>query len=604
MFFSLFVSGLSSFSQGITRYTYHDSDKSKVKEIYSVKDTIRNVLEGNYLSFYLNGKRESKGTFKNNEPVGEWEFYYETGNLKMKMVVEGPNRGYWQYFYETGARSMEGLIEDNMRQGEWKIYFESGLLKREGKFEDNKRVGLWQTYYEDGKLKGEIEYKFNRGQYTEYYSSGEIRGIGPKSGLNNTGKWTYFYKEKDEGGNPKKEAEGHYNNRKKVGLWSYYHKNGELSSRGKYDNDAPEGEWEYYYNDGTLSSKGTFQEGKKNGSWNLYYPNGNLMGKGEYKDGTGPYEEYYLDNSIKIKGQFLNGSSHGKWLYYYQNGKLEGECVFNNGTGTYYGYYPDGTLRTKGVIKDKKRTGKWELYEQDGSLSGYYKPFYDDNQIAGNIMSYKPPQKSRERGIADYRYRKKGFKYFEGKINEFQGMILSINPLMVFLGKIPFGMEFYLQERLGHEFEFEGIRRPFFTADFQIPLNEVYSRGYSIALKQKFYNSHRNIGLWYFGHEIQFVNLGHYSNIQLPLVPDTVFPVNASEQKLLYHILLGYRIMESTVNKGFGVDVFGGIGSGYRIFNVDEEYADQFLDLPQNKFPISFRAGLNFSYTLGLGHWK
>ncbi len=175
---------------------------------------------------------------------------------------------------------------------------------------------------------------------------------------------------------------------------------------------------------------------------------------------------------------------------------------------------------------------------------------------------------------------------------------------MVFLGKIPFGMEFYLQERLGHEFEFEGIRKPYFTSDSEIPLNNVYSRGYSISLKQKFYNPHRNLGLWYFGHEIQFVNLAHNSNIQLPLVPDAIFPVGASEQKFLYHVLLGYRIMESTVGRGFNIDIFGGAGLGYRNFTVQEEYSDLFLELPQGQIPISLRAGINFGYTFSFGHWK
>ena len=75
------------FSQGFTRQTYHDPKKKNLKEVYQVKDTIRNVLHGRYLSYYLTGSIESKGQFENNETSGVWEFYYETGKLKMRGIL-------------------------------------------------------------------------------------------------------------------------------------------------------------------------------------------------------------------------------------------------------------------------------------------------------------------------------------------------------------------------------------------------------------------------------------------------------------------------------------------------------------------------------------
>ena len=70
------------FAQGITRFTYHDPEKQNLKEVYQVKDTIRNILHGKYISYFLNGNVESKGQFVNNETSGAWEFYYESGKLK------------------------------------------------------------------------------------------------------------------------------------------------------------------------------------------------------------------------------------------------------------------------------------------------------------------------------------------------------------------------------------------------------------------------------------------------------------------------------------------------------------------------------------------
>ncbi|MCE2995973.1 MAG: hypothetical protein LW863_10265, partial [Flammeovirgaceae bacterium] len=54
-------------SQGVTRFTYHDAAKKNLKEVYQVRDTISNLLQGRYISYFLNGNIESKGQFVNNE---------------------------------------------------------------------------------------------------------------------------------------------------------------------------------------------------------------------------------------------------------------------------------------------------------------------------------------------------------------------------------------------------------------------------------------------------------------------------------------------------------------------------------------------------------
>ncbi|MDH5397808.1 MAG: membrane-binding protein [Cyclobacteriaceae bacterium] len=600
------MQGITYFAlgQGAIKYSYYDENSTQIKEKYTVRDSITNILEGEYKSYFLSGRLESRGEFLNNEATGSWDFFYETGNQKMRLVVRGQDEGYWQYFYESGEKSMEGLIVNDKRQGNWRLYYESGALKSEGEFKDGNLEGIWQFYYEDGKLKGEIDYTANKGRYIEYFATGEVKAEGPKSGFKNAGKWTFYYKEILPGARTKIQATGNYLNGNKVGDWTYFHPNQKVSSKGRYDSNRPEGEWLHYYDNGSISSKGEFVEGQKNGSWNLFYPDGKLKGEGEFIKGSGKYKEYYKNKNIRIEGQLVEGKNQGKWKYYYGDGTLEGTCDFNEGRGMYYGYYPDGTLQSKGIIQDDKKSGTWELYENDGSLSGFYKPYYEDSSFPSNLVEKKEVEpQGRGTGLPDYRFRSKGFKYFDSRINEFQGVILGGNPLFVFTGKIPFVMEFYIQERLGHEFEFEGIRKPFFDREANIPLDQVYSRGYSIAVRQKFYNPHNKLGMWYFGHELRFVNRGHFANIQLPIVPDYV-KVTATEQMIAYSVIGGYRIMESTVSKGFTIDAFGGAGIGYRNFHADDEYADIFSGLAQNKIPLQLRFGLNFGYTLSFGRWK
>jgi len=578
----------------VTRYTYHDDEKKQLKEVYQVRDTVTNILEGKYISYYLNGNIESQGQFENNETVGGWDFYYETGKLKMTGTLKpNSNDGYWEYYYENGNKSMEGEISNKKRRGEWKIYYESGEIKEKGKFVNNKREALWYTYYEDGKTKAETGYTYGKGQSTEYYPTGDKRAEGSLSGVKKVDDWHYYYKD------GKLQAEGRYENGKKVGEWVYYHRNGAVSATGSFDDGEAHGEWTYYYESGEVSSKGAFVEGDKSGYWGVFFENGELKGETTFVDGEGTYREYYPSGKLKVKGPVANGVSEGHWQYYYEGGDIEGECDFREGRGTYYGYYPDGTLQTKGVIDEGQKVGRWELYDKKGNLSGYYKPIYDEYEIDEEDLKIARPK--RDYGVADYRYSNKRITYFDSKINEFQGVIISFNPLGSFIGRVPFGAEFYMQERLGHEFEFEGIRDPFFTSDNDVPLNDTFSRGYSIAVKQKFYNKYGDFGLWYFGHEIRFTNLSHFANIESAVVPDNEIKVSASEQKFEYSVLLGFRLMQNTDAKGFTIDAYVGAGAGYRDFNVADNFDPAFEDLRQSPVTFKLSFGLNFGYTISFG---
>ena len=580
---------LIALSQGVTRSTYHDAAKKNLKEIYQVKDTIQNILHGRYISYFLNGNIESKGQFINNETTGMWDFFYETGNLKMRGILrQNSNYGRWEYFYESGSKSMEGTIDGKNKIGEWKIYYESGDLKEQGEFLNNKRNSLWKTYFEDGTLRGEIEYVEDHGRYIEYYHSGKVFAEGPRAGSRNVGHWRFF------GDDGILNGEGEYVNGKKNGEWKYYYSTGKVASAGLYENDETVGKWNYYFDDGSVSASGEYVGGKKNGYWSTLNKNGTVKSEINYNKGTGEYREYFDGGKLKAKGQIVDGKSQGHWQYFFEDGKTEGECEFDKGKGTYRGFYPNGTLQTKGQIDDDLRVGTWELYEQDGTLSGYYKPFYEDKALINDINSLV--NKSKEALPAATRIVKKGFYYFTPRFPEYRGVILATNPFLTFIGKMPLGIEFYNQSRLGHEFEFEGIRDPFFTADSEVPENKIFKRGYSMAIKQKFYNP-LPIGMWYFAHEVRFTNLGYFSNVSFIKSP-ALITASASEQRFEYGVLMGSRLMERNNGNGFTIDAFVGYGLGYRFSDIEPMFENVFNALKTDKLSHTFRFGLNFGYSM------
>jgi len=584
--FSIALPLAQAIGQGITRYTYHDAQKKNIKEAYQVKDTIHNILHGRYISYFLNGHIESKGQFVNNETTGVWEFYYETGSLKMRGILrQNSNYGLWEYFYENGQKSMEGTIEGKQRGGTWKIYYESGELKEVGEYKDNKRTGLWKTFFEDGTKRGEIEYTNDVGRYTEFYHSGKVLAEGPKAGAKNVGRWRTFAEDGTL------QSEGEYSNGKKNGAWKFFYQSGRVSSSGQYENDEPVGLWTYYFETGKVSSQGEFVKGSKSGYWNSFNKDGSVRSEITYVNGTGEYREYYPGGHLRIKGQIVNEKNQGKWQYFYDDGKVEGECDFDKGKGEYFGYYPSGTLQTKGQIEDDLRVGTWELYEEDGNLSGYYKPVYENKSLADAINAMAEKSKV-PLPVASAKKKTHKFSYFDPLTPEYRSMILQGNPALMFAGTLPIGIEFYNEARLGHEFSFDGIRDPFFTSDDRVPIGKLFTRGYAFALKQKFYNSLKT-GMWYFGHEIRFTNIVHYTNVQQqPLITAA-----APEQRVEWGVMLGYRLMQHETKDGFTVDAFAGYDVGYRTVTIDQTFANEFNSVSTNHFAQTFRFGLNLGYS-------
>ncbi|MFN3840701.1 MAG: toxin-antitoxin system YwqK family antitoxin [Cyclobacteriaceae bacterium] len=574
----LVVLSTGAFAQGFTRQTWHDPERKHLKEVYVVKDTIRNMMHGPYTSYFLNGNIESKGFFNNNETTGIWEFFYESGNLKMRGALrQNTNFGKWEYFYESGQKSMEGTVNGRSREGDWVMYYENGTVKETGSYKNNQRNGVWKSFYEDGVLKSEGDYTDDYGRCTEYYHNGKIAGEGPKAGTRAVGHWRY-YAEADG----TLHSEGDYVNGKKHGLWITYYPSGRIASQGNYAEGEPSGIWEYYFEDGSLSSSGEFIGGQKNGYWSSQTKDGKKLSEATFANGRGEYREYYPSGKLKVIGLLADNKREGIWNFYYEDGKKEGECDYVNGKGIYRGYYPNGALQTKGELNDDLRVGTWEIYEPDGTLTGYYKPFYDQKKLTNEIVALSQRKTTAKKANR--------FTYFDERTNEFRGVIIGGNPMFMFAGQFPLAVEFYSQERLGHEFEFIGIRDPFFIADAKIATNKLFERGYSMAIRQKFYNPIK-AGMWYFGHEIRFTNLGHFINQEV--VPGSIVTFSSSEQRIQYGIVLGYRVMQRNNAGGFTLDIFLAGDLGYRNFDSSPGNEHYFSEVRQNEVVGTLNFGLN-----------
>ena len=596
-YISILLLPLFSFSQITQQKKYFDGDSNRVKEIfhYSLQDT---VLEGSYESFYFNGSLQTFGWYHNNQPDSIWKYYYENGRPKATGRYNQANpSGKWKYYYENGNIKSEGVLNGSIKDGYWTFYYENGGEKSNGNYFDDQKSGIWNYFYEDGSLKAQAYMENGKGKYTEFYPSGKRRMEGFNQNEKSEGDWIYYFESGEV------EATGLFENGLKTGIWKYYHRNGVVAAEGTYEKGFRIGNWIYYHNNGNVSQEGTIVNNQKDGYWKLFYPSGEVLSEANFDEGSGDYNEYYPSGSRKSQGQVLDGKKTGKWYYYGENGGLEGEADFTEDEGDYQGYYPDGTLKMTGRLKDDKRIGEWTLYNADGSKAGSYYPIYEDEKPIFKTRISDDNFDREQYDKPEYRFKRRGFKYFEPTINEYRGVIVGTNPAWLFVDQLPIAVEYYIQERLGYELQMDILRDPFFTSDNNIDNYQIYTRGSRLHFRQKFYSPDRTSGMFYFGHELSFKYLNHKVNhLDTAVANATVTRFgNMIETGYGYGIFVGNRWMKDAGNSGFTIDIFAGVSVVGRSFS--KQYLNQsgrVVGILDNYFDNEIESAIHFPFQIGL----
>lgn len=591
-----FLSNLLS-AQIRQQQLFFSSDSSQVSEVYhySLKDS---TLQGSYESFYLNGSLKTFGWYENNLADSVWHYYYENGRKKADgRFSKGKPKGKWTYYYENGNVKSEGQLKGRSKEGEWSFYYENDGKKSHGYFINDKKDGIWNYFFEDGNIKAQSIISGGEGQYTEFYPSGHRRMEGKNINDKSEGEWIYYFESGEI------EASGEFRNGLKTGEWTYFHKNGERAAVGYYAKGLREGEWKYYHQNGALSQSGNITKDQKNGYWKLFYPTGEVLGEATFDEGDGAYNEYYPSGNKKAEGNIENGKKNGQWNYYSDQGHLEGEAVLVDGEGEYTGYYPDGTVKMMGQMKDGKRVGEWQLFHPDGSKAGTYRPIYENEKPIFKTRVSASVDERESIDKPDYHPEKRGLRYFLPRVNEYKGFIIGTNPLWLLDDQLPFAVEYYIQERLGYELQIDLLRSPFFVSDSEIETYEVFNRGVHIHFRQKFYSVDSKLGMFYFGHEVNFKYLKYQvRHLDLDRTPAPLLTGNLLETGYGYGLFVGNRWMKDVGASGLTVDTFIGLGLASRSFSKDYQPSQLSL-LNENLDPYFddiINSGIHFPIIVGL----
>ncbi len=301
------------------------------------KTDAKNRKQGYWEKFHPeSGKPAYKATFKDDQPVGMMQRFYEDGSLQVEVDYGNGKSGRAKLYYPGDEILMaEGKYIGQERDSTWRFYSPEGALTSEEQYRKGKKNGLSRVYFADGSVAEKLTYKDDvpHGDWEQFYQNGQ-----PKlkatvvDGVQYEGKYTMYY---DDG---KKQIEGSYLSGKKESSWYEYNPDGSIKVIYVYRNGniteehLQNGSFEKYYPNDILRSAYNYKNGKKHGSFKEYFAQGEWRTE-EDKDEFGntfPVQRLY-GTQVQREGKYLDGELHGEIVTYDTSGKVISREKFNKG---------------------------------------------------------------------------------------------------------------------------------------------------------------------------------------------------------------------------------------------------------------------------------
>lgn len=196
----------------------------EAKETYNQQDE-QGRKQGYWRKTNEEGKLVYEGQFLNNQPFGEFRYFYPSGRLRVKMLFsDSGDTAKTIHYHQHQIVQSEGIYIDQKKDGPWKFYNEAGILVSEENYTHDLKDGQVRSFYANGILLEE-----------QHFSMGV-----------------------------------------QVGSWKQYHPNGNLKHEIKFENGLMHGIASYYFPDGGLYLSGNYHQGLKNGEWVRFSAEGEI----------------------------------------------------------------------------------------------------------------------------------------------------------------------------------------------------------------------------------------------------------------------------------------------------------------------------------------
>jgi len=364
----------------------------------------------------------AKGKMNGTNPSGQWEYYFNNGNIKAigNYTAEGKKDGEWKYYYSSGIESGLEVWKNGVKEGldinrnsfgviSSKSNYKNGELDGESinyfaighpyiitHYVNGKRQGTYIRYSSSGRKKTECNYSDDKldGPYKSFYENGQADVITTYSKGEVNGSYKEYYD------NGKLSFEGNYTDGKATGELKNYHTNGKLQRKRTYENDLQTGEEIEYNDEGVVVAKILYEKGKANGLAEYYDDDSKLYSSILFKNESPSVTKYfdktgkeisssqiknktvlldvYSPEGIKIssntyndKGVLINGNT-----FFYSNGKIKETNSYKDGDldGVSIGYHPNAVKSAEINYTAGEKNGAYKLFYPNGKLetTGWY----------------------------------------------------------------------------------------------------------------------------------------------------------------------------------------------------------------------------------------
>lgn len=283
--------------------------KSKWSEIAGENEMLWYGNTGEIIYLYKNDYVQAAGKMNNDQTIGPWEFYNETGRLtgKGRFNDMGKREGEWEWLNEFGKLRETAVYSNDKVNGKYKKYHDNGKPEIDANYIDDNLDGEYKYYNDKGAL---IQKKF--------FKNGDLDGL----------YMSYF-----NVGEKLPEYKILYNEGLVKGKTAELYVDGDLYSEMNFSNGKQNGSESKYHLNGKLSSEANYENGELEGSYRSFYSNGNPYEVGQSSSGLydGSWKNYYNDGTIQVEYSYDKGDLNGSYKYYDNDGKLYYEYEYRKG---------------------------------------------------------------------------------------------------------------------------------------------------------------------------------------------------------------------------------------------------------------------------------
>lgn len=141
------------------------------------------------------------GEFKDNQPIGEFKYYYPSNKVK-SVVKHGPNgRSEAFYYHENGEIMTYGIYRNQKKDSLWFYFNDHGKVTYTEQYLNDQLHGKKTVYYPPNKETGKVERIYSvtyfergkpEGEYIEYFDFGQTRVKGQYVNGLRHGEWTEY----------------------------------------------------------------------------------------------------------------------------------------------------------------------------------------------------------------------------------------------------------------------------------------------------------------------------------------------------------------------------------------------------------------------------